>query len=63
MDIPCIVLTVAVHPPQVYTQDTFGLKTLYDNGNVSICILPGVEHVKWLKSKEAFDKCIAPWLK
>jgi palmitoyl-protein thioesterase len=49
------------HQP-VFTEDTFGLRTLYEAGNVTICTCPGVQHVEWPRSLEVFEKCIKPWL-
>ena len=47
---------------QVYTDDTFGLKTLDTTGRLQIYDVPGVQHVEWIKNSTVFEKCIRQWL-
>ncbi|XP_061406225.1 lysosomal thioesterase PPT2-like [Lethenteron reissneri] len=48
---------------EVYTKDTFGLRSLSETGKLSKCIVPGITHLSFLKSYYVFQKCIIRWLK
>ncbi|XP_063723813.1 lysosomal thioesterase PPT2-B-like [Symsagittifera roscoffensis] len=45
-----------------YTQDTFGLKTLDDQGKLKFCTVSGVQHTKWPHTKSVYDTCIRPYI-
>ena len=47
---------------QFYTKDTFGLRTLKEQGRMKLCTVAGVEHLFWPSSKDVFKKCILPYL-
>ncbi|KAK3697041.1 hypothetical protein QZH41_012502, partial [Actinostola sp. cb2023] len=47
---------------EFFKEDSFGLKTLYDNGCVHNYTFTGVKHVHWHGNKQVFDKAIEPWL-
>ncbi|XP_078721319.1 lysosomal thioesterase PPT2-like [Lampetra fluviatilis] len=48
---------------EVYTKDTFGLRSLSETGKLSKCIVSGITHLNFLKSYYVFQKCIIRWLK
>lgn len=45
-----------------YRDDTFGLRTLNEQGKLKVYEIPGVKHQQWVKSRDVFDKYIEPWL-
>ncbi|XP_063041672.1 lysosomal thioesterase PPT2 [Engraulis encrasicolus] len=47
---------------EVYLRDTFGLKTLQARGDMVLCALAGVEHVKWHSNQTVFTTCMEKWL-
>ncbi|XP_034554009.1 lysosomal thioesterase PPT2-like [Notolabrus celidotus] len=47
---------------EYYKNDTFGLKTLDANGDVSVCIHSGVKHVNWHSNFTVFSGCMEKWL-
>lgn len=46
----------------VFLNDWFGLRTLYERGNVSSYAIRGVKHVDWHGNPLVFHKAIEPWL-
>ena len=48
--------------PQFYKDDSFGLRTLDQQGKVKVYEVPGIEHLEWPLSSEVFEKYIEPWL-
>lgn len=55
-------MTLIPPPPQVYLQDTFGLKTLEARGDLGGCAVPGVGHTAWHSNRSVYEHCIRPWL-
>lgn len=45
-----------------YKADSFGLRTLDQQGKVKVYEIPGIEHLEWPLSQEIFEKYIEPWL-
>ena len=50
------------HFVQVYTEDTFGLKTLDKAGGLKWFTVPGVQHQDWPRDQAVFQKFIEPYL-
>jgi len=46
----------------VFLQDWFGLRTMFERGDVHSHIIPGVKHVQWHGDKNVFKKAIKPYL-
>lgn len=46
-----------------YKDDSFGLRTLNQQGKVKVYEIPGVKHIHWHLNQSVFDCCIEPWLK
>ena len=47
---------------QFYHDDSFGLRTLDEQGKVKIYDVPGVKHADWGRRSDIFDKYMKPWL-
>ncbi|CAM9348305.1 unnamed protein product [Lampetra fluviatilis] len=47
---------------EVYTQDSFGLRTLDEAGNLTKCVVPYVRHLQFPFDRYTFEKCILQWL-
>lgn len=48
---------------QFYSEDSFGLRTLNEQGRVKVFEVPGVQHLHWHHNKQIFQKYIEPYLK
>ncbi|XP_071948156.1 lysosomal thioesterase PPT2-A-like [Antedon mediterranea] len=53
---------VEMQGQEVFLKDSFGLRTMYNNGQIHTCTVPGVEHTTWHDNQMVFDKCIEQWL-
>ena len=47
---------------QVYTEDTFGLKTMDERGDLVIDVVPGVEHNSWYSNADIYKEYVFPHL-
>ncbi|XP_041843908.1 lysosomal thioesterase PPT2-A-like isoform X2 [Melanotaenia boesemani] len=45
-----------------YQDDTFGLRTLDERGDISVCIRSGVKHINWHSNFTVFMSCMEEWL-
>ncbi|XP_051813071.1 lysosomal thioesterase PPT2-A-like [Acanthochromis polyacanthus] len=53
---------VEMRNQEFYKKDKFGLKTMDDRGDVSVCVRAGVRHLKWHSDQAVFNSCIEKWL-
>ncbi|XP_051812418.1 lysosomal thioesterase PPT2-A-like [Acanthochromis polyacanthus] len=53
---------VEMRNQEFYKKDNFGLKTLDDRGDVSVCVRAGVKHTEWHFDYTVFSNCIEKWL-
>ncbi|XP_077384497.1 lysosomal thioesterase PPT2-like [Festucalex cinctus] len=53
---------VEMRNQEFYRNDTFGLKTLSARGDLSMCLRPGVKHIRWHSNFTVFTDCIEKWL-
>ncbi|CAB1351311.1 unnamed protein product [Coregonus sp. 'balchen'] len=53
---------VEIKDQDLYLRDVFGLKTLNARGDLFLCSMAGVEHVKWHSNDTVFNTCIEKWL-
>uniref|UniRef100_A0A3P8U8Z4 palmitoyl-CoA hydrolase n=1 Tax=Amphiprion percula TaxID=161767 RepID=A0A3P8U8Z4_AMPPE len=53
---------VEMRDQEFYKKDNFGLKTLDDHGDVSVCVRTGVKHTEWHSDYKVFSSCIEKWL-
>ncbi|XP_023141967.2 lysosomal thioesterase PPT2-like [Amphiprion ocellaris] len=53
---------VEMRNQEFYKKDNFGLKTLDDRGDVSVCVCAGVKHTNWHSNHTVFSSCIEKWL-
>jgi len=47
---------------QLYAEDWFGLRTLFERGDVVLSAIPGVKHTEWHGNKTVFKDFIEPFL-
>ncbi|XP_077446013.1 lysosomal thioesterase PPT2 isoform X1 [Stigmatopora argus] len=53
---------VEMQHQDVYLQDVFGLKTLAARGDLILCSIPDVQHVRWHSNETVFHTCMEKWL-
>lgn len=53
---------VEMQHQELYLRDLFGLKTLGARGDLILCSIPGVVHVKWHSNETVFHTCMEKWL-
>lgn len=53
---------VGMEGQQVYVEDTFGLRTMDERGDLTILVVDGVEHNEWFDNKEVYTQHIFPHL-
>ena len=46
----------------VYIDDTFGLKTMNERGDLIFNVVDGVTHNQWFNTKEIYEKYVFPYL-
>ena len=52
--------TLNLTETRFYKKDLFGLKSLYDSGNVTLHVVPGVGHVDFLKKETVLESYVLP---
>ena len=52
--------TLNLTETRFYNEDLFGLKSLYDNGNVTLHVVPGVGHVDFLTEETVLESYVLP---
>nr|XP_022321646.1 lysosomal thioesterase PPT2-A-like isoform X2 [Crassostrea virginica] len=53
---------VEFNQQRYFTEDSFGLKTLFNEGKIKIYVIPGVQHIHWHSNRTVFNSAILPWL-
>jgi len=53
---------IPMEKQEYYTQDTFGLRTLNEDGRLTLTTVPGVSHVDWIYNENIVEKYILPCL-
>lgn len=53
---------VPMEEQMIYKEDTFGLRTLNEQGRLHVHVMEKVIHVFWTKSRRVFDECIVQYL-
>ncbi|XP_062615868.1 LOW QUALITY PROTEIN: lysosomal thioesterase PPT2-A-like [Saccostrea cucullata] len=53
---------VEIEQQRYFLEDSFGLKTLYNQRKVKIYVIPGVQHIYWHSNRTVFNNAILPWL-
>ncbi len=51
---------VPMESSQIYTEDTFGLKSMDERGDLTIKVVEGVSHNEWFNNAEVYKKHIFP---
>ncbi|XP_061170116.1 lysosomal thioesterase PPT2-A-like isoform X2 [Saccostrea echinata] len=53
---------VEIEQQRYFLEDSFGLKTLFNQRKVKIYVIPGVQHIYWHSNRTVFNTAILPWL-
>jgi len=53
---------VEMKDQSVYIDDTFGLKTMNERGDLIFNVVDGVTHNQWFNTKEIYEKYVFPYL-
>ena len=53
---------VAMEDSQVYVDDTFGLRSMDERGDLTLTTVDGVSHNQWINHKDIYEKYVFPWL-
>ena len=47
---------------QVYVEDTFGLRSMDERGDLTLTCVDGISHNQWTNEKATYEKYVFPWL-
>ena len=54
--------TIELKDNLIYTNDTFGLRTLDENGNLTLTVVQNAKHSDWIHNKNTWSKYVLPFL-
>jgi len=55
-------IIISMQNQKIFTQDTFGLQTAYNDGRLILHTVPGIQHSQWLHNESNFKSNVLPYL-